>query len=408
MNVRKKILIFILLCFFSLPAFALYYSHPTHVEAHADATDYASRNFPAGTWSLVWVVIDYSSATYSGWRVKWNGNYYHYFIAPHDECPDGYDQETGLCAPPPCDPPNYIDVYSNECIVPEEVCYTDLESMADECIYLGTGDPDPDDAVPEGCAIDSTGRQICLTEDPNCYTINGIEACAATDSVCGWKNGTYNCVAPEEEGCGYFNGERVCFTPEGDKVEEDSPDHPDNGGNLDGNETNDPMDPRDPTTEGGDPDDQTTPPDTTDADRASEETARKQLAQLYDLNRELKNNTNAINQGFDSLTEEGNPAAIEATADSIANTPIEGMQDLQDGLATNPLDETAANGVGSSVTGLVPQGTCSELGFNFNGHLFSLSCEKTQKIRDLLSWVLYFLTVWILFDIVTSPVVRRA
>ncbi len=308
---------------------------------------------------------------------------------------------------PSCDAPDYFDSDTGECVTPEEFCYTELESMADECILLGPGDPDPNDEIPPGCVGDSTGKQVCLTEDPNCYTINGVQACAKEDSVCGWKNGTWNCVAPEEEGCGYFNGERVCFTPDGEQVPNDSPDHPDNGGNLDGDDSNDVTDPRDPT-EGGDPNNQPGESDSSSTDAATEKTARDSLNKLRDIDKGISGVKSAVEQGFSSLIEESNPAQVEGIAQDIANTPIAGLQDLEDGIGLNPLDGDAADGVGNSVTGLVPQGTCSQLGFNFNGHAFGLPCDKTQKIRDMLSWVLYFLTVWMLFDIVTSPVVRRA
>lgn len=336
------------------------------------------------------------------------GQTVYYTTSASPSCPVGetFNSDTLACEAPSCDSPNFIDPETGECVPPEEICFTTIEDMADQCVYIG--EDDPNDQAPEGCIIDSvTGAEICLSEQPGCYVANGNTICPTPDMVCGEKNGTFSCVAPEEEGCGYFNGERVCFTPDGTKVEPDSPDHPDNGGNLDGNENNDVTDPRDPT-EGGDPNNQPGESDTSATDAATEKTARDSLNKLRDIDKGISGVKSAVEQGFSSLIEEGNPAQVESIAQDIANMPISGLQDLEDGISLNPLDGDAADGVGNSVTGLVPQGTCSELGFNFNGHAFGLPCDKTQKIRDMLSWVLYFLTVWMLFDIVTSPVVRRA
>jgi len=305
-------------------------------------------------------------------------------------------------APPSCDSPNYIDVVSGECVAPEEFCYTNLESQADECILIGDEDGDG-----LNCVTDSSGLELCLGDNPLCHTANGQTFCPEPDAVCGEKNGVYSCVNPAEEGCGYFNGEKVCFTPDGTQVDESSPDHPDNGGNLDGNDTNDPTDARDPT-DGGDPNNQPGESDTSSTDAASEKTARDSLNELREIDKGIDGVKSAVDQGFASLKEEGNSAEIDGVAQDIANTPIAGLQELEDGIGLNPLDGDSADGVGTAVTGLVQQGSCVELGFNFNGHTFGLPCDKTQKIRDMLSWVLYFLTVWMLFEIVTSPVVRRA
>lgn len=157
--------------------------------------------------------------------------------------------------PPDC---NEGQVYNEETMScetpPEEICFTTIESMASQCVYIG--EDDPADEVPPGCVVDSeTGHEICLSDEPGCYIADGKTICPTPDMVCGTKNGTFSCVAPEAEGCGYFNGEKVCFAPDGEKVDNTSPDHPDNGGNLDGDETNDMIDSR-PPSEGGDPDNQ--------------------------------------------------------------------------------------------------------------------------------------------------------
>lgn len=321
---------------------------------------------------------------------------------------------------PTCDPPMYINE-DDECVEPEEICYTNLEEMSDECVLIG---PPDEDGL--NCVTNAAGLKLCLNDNPLCYTIEGQTACPDPDAVCGWKNGAYNCVKPEEEGCGNFNGERVCFTPDGDKVENDSPDHPDNGGNLDGNENNDETDPRDPT-EGGDPNNQPgpgTPIDTQDSDRASEQTARDSLAEL----KKIQKNTSDSAKALKELSEKGLGDNTEELSDAEANQIIQnGASGSWDDPATGvwgELDEHTGSigdigdgengygsgmldGVGDSVTGLIDQGSCQELGFTFKGNDFSLPCDKTKKIRDLLSWVLYILTIWFLFDIVTTPAVRK-
>lgn len=396
--------VFIILIIVSTPAFSAIFNVNSEPEAWTACAAKASSNPESSATCYQQAVdrVDYGNASTgfinTGWRFP---------IETACEEPYGlYEESPGVfvCGTPPpvCESPNYIDVVSGECVPPEEFCYTNLESEADDCILIGDEDGDG-----LNCITDSSGLELCLGDNPLCYTANGQTFCPEPDAVCGLKNGTYNCVNPQEEGCGYFNGERVCFTPDGDKVDPDSPDHPDNGGNLDGNENNDVTDPRDPT-EGGDPNNQPGESDTSATDPASEKTARDSLNKLRDIDKGITGVKSALEEGFSSLTEEGNPAQVEGIAQDIANTPIAGLQDLEDGIGLNPLDGNAADGVGNSVTGLVPQGTCSELGFNFNGYAFGLPCDKTQKIRDMLSWVLYFLTVWMLFDIVTSPVVRRA
>ena len=162
---------------------------------------------------------------------------------------------------PVCESPNYIDVVSGECVPPTELCFTTLEDMYPECVYIG--EDDPDDDVPEGCVKNSAGMEMCLTDDPVCYEVDGKTVCPEPDNVCGIKNGVFSCVDPVVEGCGSFNGEQVCFTPQGDKVQPESPDHPKNGGNLDGDDTNDVTDSR-PPDQGGDPSNQPDSGTTTD------------------------------------------------------------------------------------------------------------------------------------------------
>ena len=301
-------------------------------------------------------------------------------------------------ADPVCESPNYIDGATGECVPPEQICYTTLETMADECVYIG--EDDPNDQVPAGCVVNGSGKEICLTEEPGCYTVNGFNYCPDPAEVCGMKNGAFSCVNPEEEGCGYFNGEKVCLDPTGNKVEESSPDHPDNGGNLDGNPENDMMDPRDET-EGGDPNKQVdggTIEPTTDADRATEKTSREQLQELKKLNKTLE-------QMSSGTAPTGSEAAdkIEAAKNGlIAETGIDGVID---GIGSNPFGSGDLGGVPSMADGLIPQGTCvayskDVLGFG----TFEITCDDTALLRTILAWVLYVLTAIYLFQLLTTPI----
>lgn len=318
-----------------------------------------------------------------------------------EPCPAGEELQNGYCVVPvpECNAPDYL--VGNECVTAEPICYTDIESMSEECLYVG--DPSLTPEVPEGCVLDpDTGKEFCLSEDPACTIVNGFEYCPNPNEVCGIKNGAYSCADPATDGCGLFNGEKICFTENGDKVTDDSPDHPDNGGNLDGNPENDIMDSRDPV-DGGDPTNQPdSAPATDDANRASEDTARKSLGELRKLNSELRRNTSEIITGFDSMSEEA-----PADGDNFTEPDTQALDDHQASIGTDDMDDNLADGVGNTVTGLIPQGTCGDLGFQFNGFNFSLPCDKTQKIRDILSWALYVLTVWFLFDVITTPHTRK-
>ena len=311
------------------------------------------------------------------------------------ECsPDG----RSCSAAPACEAPMYEDSETGECVEPEEICYTSFEDMADECVYVG--EDDPNDQVPEGCVTNASGKEICLTEDPGCYTVNGFNYCPSPAEVCGMKNGAFSCVNPEAEGCGYFNGEKVCMDPSGNKVENDSPDHPDNGGNLDGNDENDMMDPRDET-EGGDPNKQ---PDggpiepTTDADRATEKTSREQLQELKKLNKTLEQ------MGSGSMPNPDGPAdKIDAAKNGlIAETGIDGVID---GIGSNPFGSGDLSGVSGVAGSLIPQGACVGYSKDILGFgTFEITCDDTALLRTILAWVLYVLTAIYLFQLVTTPV----
>lgn len=309
--------------------------------------------------------------------------------------------EDGFCDIPPapvCESPNYIDDATGECVAPEEICFTSIESMSDRCVFIGETTPE----APPGCIRDEeTQAEICLSENEGCYVADGKEICPTPGMVCGVKNGTFSCVAPEQEGCGYFNGERVCFTPDGDKVEPDSPDHPDNGGNLDGDDTNDPTDPRTPE-EGGNPDNQ--PIDTTgQGEGATEGTAKEQLKALRDL-RDDTRNQNKANEGNGAAIEQGISSDIGSAGDSATGQ----LDDHIDGIDTTaPMTADDLSGVESTVSNLFGVSTqCTDIVFGTQELFYTITCQQMDKIRDLLGFLLYGFTVIRLFQIAVRPAAK--
>lgn len=319
-----------------------------------------------------------------------------------------------------CELPLVWDSDAGECRnPPKEICYTDLEQNADSCVLIG--DDDPNDELPSGCVLDTFGRQVCLTDDPNCYNINGQQACALENSVCGWSNGTYGCVQPELEGCGYFNGERICFTPDGEKVDKDSPDHPDNGGNLDGDDTNDPKDSR-PPEDGGNENNQPGIPE----GLASEKTSQGMLNELKNIGKTLKDIKNAPgvqspggSTGGGSTPGEGDseidfsPIIDETSTsealnnaksemDTASDSAISELDTVADGIGdAGPMSTNDMSGVTSGVLGIFGGGQCSELILGTQDLNLTISCSDIQKIKDLLGFILYAFTAWRLFEIVT-------
>lgn len=294
-----------------------------------------------------------------------------------------------------CESPNFIDPETNECTEPEEVCFTTIESMSDRCVFIGETTPD----APPGCIRDEeTQAEICLSESEGCYVADGKEICPTPDMVCGVKNGTFSCVAPEQEGCGYFNGERVCFTPDGDKVEPDSPDHPDNGGNLDGDDTNDPTDPRTPE-EGGNPDNQ--PIDTTgQGEGATEGTAKEQLKALRQLRDDITNQ-NKANTGNGAALEQGISSGIGSAGDAAAGVLDGHITDID---SPSPMEGEDLSTIGGAVTGIFgAPAQCQDIVFGVDELSYTITCADGEKIRDLLGFLLYVFTIIRLFNVATRP-----
>jgi hypothetical protein len=394
-------------------------------EAYLDSGDYGTK-YNACSYSQV--------AQFGQFRLNYSSPYaadamYRWELG---SCPAPNEfNDVGECAPPPppaCESPNYIDVVSGECVAPRSVCFTSIHTEENECTYIGGEDPDDPD-TPAGCTRNyNTGDLICVSDDvpaggdADCFTVNGEQICPTPEAVCGNKNGSFQCLEPQLKGCGSFNGENVCVDPTGHVVPVDDPDHPDNGGNLDGDSKNDPTDSRDPV-DGGDPDNQPDAPIDTAANEVStEKTARESNLKLG----KIESNTKAAADTLKAMSLNGistdlSEEVSDSQADSIIQNGATGSWDdpttgtwAKVDSFTAGIDAGSAgysggmvSGITDAATDIIPQGVCSELGFNFKGHGFSLGCDKTERIRDLLSWVFYILTVWFLFDVVTSPTTRQ-
>jgi hypothetical protein len=328
---------------------------------------------------------------------------------------------------PACDSPNYIDVVSGECVAPRSVCFTSIHTEENECTYIGGEDPD-DPETPAGCTRNyNSGDLICVADDvpaggeADCFTVNGEQICPTPEAVCGNKNGSFQCLEPQQKGCGSFNGENVCVDPTGHVVPVEDPDHPDNGGNLDGDSKNDPTDSRDPA-DGGDPDNQPNAPIDTAANEVStEKTARESNLKLGKIESNTKSAADALkSMALNGISTDLSEDVSDSSTNAIlANAPAESLisgsnDEMFEFIEGIDVASTGGgygggmvSGITDAATDIIPQGTCSELSFTFKGHVFSLGCDKTQRIRDLLSWVFYILTVWFLFDVVTTPTVRQ-
>ncbi len=294
---------------------------------------------------------------------------------------------------PSCESPTYADE-SNNCVYPPDVCWDDVVTGEKVCEWVS-----PDD--PSAQCVMSEGVELCLGDDiPDCILANGVLQCDQPDAICGPKNGTFQCVKPQEEGCGFFNGEKVCFDPTGKPVPGESPDHPDNGGNLDGDETNDVFDSRDPTTEGGDPDNQVNTPiePTLDSDRATEKTSRDQLLELKKLNESIKE----LGKGEGPTGTEASDKIDAARAGLISDTGIDG---LTSGIGTNPFGSGDLGTVPGIVDNFVPQGACLAYSQNVLGFgVFEITCADTELLRTILAWIFYVFTAIYLFQLLTTPV----
>ncbi len=284
-----------------------------------------------------------------------------------------------------------------------------------ECEGLGESSENvqdnPGDETPQDCITDDTGKTVCLNdEEMGCYEVNGKTECPSQNAVCGVQNGTFNCVEPEEEGCGFFNGEKICYTPDGEKVTEDSPDHPDNGGNLDGDPTNDATDPR-PENEGGDPNNQ--PGDSTgQGDGATEGTAQEQLDELRQIDNKLDgvgDDLGGIDSSLDNLenANKGDPNAVRQGVREMIDTSGDAAVGQLDGLVESieepaPMQADDLNKFSQGLTDVLgAQPQCQDMRLGTSQLGFTISCADTAIIRDFIGFVIYALTFWRLFQIVT-------
>ncbi|WP_155903091.1 hypothetical protein [Marinobacter gelidimuriae] len=332
--------------------------------------------------------------------------YFGYFVVSTNSGPSNTFKYYWSTAPEPCVSPDYIDEFGS-CVEPKSVCFITLGDMRDTCLPIGKDDPD--DGVPEGCVVNSDGMEMCLTDDPACYEVDGKTVCPEPDNVCGTKNGAFSCVDPVVEGCGSFNGEQVCFTPDGDKVEPESPDHPKNGGNLDGDDTNDVIDSR-PPDQGGDPSNQADSGTTTDGS-SSEKQQKLGNKELSEINKGIDGLSGDIKNLEASLTAEGSktPGDYESDISEAGDAAIAGtgVDELMETMSDNPMSGTKADSnlelIGDNLLGIIPKGSCAPVGMSYGLASFEITCDDTAVIRDLLGFLFYAYTLIFMFNIVTQP-----
>jgi hypothetical protein len=425
-----------LLFLFSNISFAGSYSYPTQAAAETACTAaYTAAAAPYGVpvnWCQLQAGVKrYFSLTVNGSLVA-SGDYYW----DDSNCPTGTspDPVTFECVIPPapldqlCEnrPPilsdNEGDGYSyqgcnyHECgsvVNADAGTYNKTYCpQAGLCVdnILGclpeNTEPYSDDLT-DGC-MTIGGKTVCIDdEDPNnCYQVDGQSQCFKENSVCGTKNGTFQCTDGEQNGCGQFNGEMVCFqeseSGEPEVVDPDSPDHPDNGGNLDGDDTNDVTDSR-TTQEGGDPNKQPT----NDKLTASDKKKSKLDAQNI-VNEQLKAGM------WESLpTGTGITDEVTTASDGVAD----GLLDMGQGVVDGVVNGNDGFGQTSALTGLQNNvlnpinvgSSCSSIPIVIPAGYgtYYIDCFYLDKTREFLSFLFYFLTVIGLFYILTRPMEAR-
>lgn len=256
----------------------------------------------------------------------------------------------------------------------------------------------------DGC-MSFGGKTICMLDDDNqCYEVDGVSKCFEKDSVCGVKNGAYQCVDNTLDNCGQFNGETVCFEPNPDGtvspeiIDPNSADHPDNGGNADGDDTNDVADSR-PVAEGGDSNNQPT-----DNKLTKKDLKKSLLDAQYLVNEQLKR---GMWEGIPSGT--GIQDSVRDSSDTVGDEYLQSGQDIIDGVVANNQffsEQNAIEQLGSGVVGGITVGAaCTSIPINIpTVGTYYVDCFYLDKTREFLSYLFYFLTAWTLFTILTRPV----
>lgn len=376
-------------CGFSKPSWAIDFYDTVYWQSYGSASKYKCRWTDSG-----------GSPQYGDIVFRWPSE---------PSCPDGKEYTDSGCVvpqPPECLEGTRWDEEAGECVQLDTVCFTNIETESEECRFVEYEDDDG-----YGCITNpETGREMCLTDTPNCVEHDGNRICWDNESKCGVYNGSFQCLKPTHEGCGYFNGVQVCYTEDGKKIDQDSPDHPQNGGNADGDETNDEKDSR-PPEDGGDPNNQPgVQLPTTDDNRASEQTLGKLLQEARrgnDLLEELGENLD-----LQDLIEEAPDNGAQVEQDKVES---EGQQQIDDSgidgligdMGTNPIGQGDVEGVGNDVLGIVPDGSCTSVGIKYKSIDWSIDCDDVSRLRNLLGWLFYLFTAWYLFELITTPVGSR-
>jgi hypothetical protein len=284
----------------------------------------------------------------------------------------------------------------------------------------GDGAPEmPPLEVNEGCMsvtnITTGNTNVVCGEPEGDNGFNDGETCGIT------PDGTYGCY-PDNE-CTFKNGNPVCLDSSGNYVGTDSPDNPLNGGNLDGNNSNDILDSESTILSPALTDDQLI-----NNSNASNLLTEDLAPYLINIDNSVKTNGEKVDASnvlltsiASGITQLNTGGGSGDNSDLIENvTPTE-ASDMVTGLEFDNIDFTEyvgdpESGVGlgntfggdnftldGQITGLLPSvSACSDLRMEVKGiTMLNLTCASMNTIRNLLSWVIYFMLVVHIFNVIT-------
>ena len=104
----------------------------------------------------------------------------------------------------------------------------------------------------------------------------------------------------------------------------------------------------------------------------------------------------------------------DSKSDNITNDALSTGQSELDSLFDSALSDDSNLAVtiqeseitlGDEINSIFPDFAC--VSYNqpvFQGYGFNITCDSTNRLRDLLSWVFYMFTAWYLFSLITTPV----
>ncbi len=107
-------------------------------------------------------------------------------------------------------------------------------------------------------------------------------------------------------------------------------------------------------------------------------------------------------------TEEVGDGEAQSKIDSASNNVSTTFDDTQGEIIAMINGETVVdepNGVVNAIDNLIPNSvsSCTNLGFNFRGHVFTIDCDKFQPLREMLAWVFALGTAIFCFQIAFAP-----